>query len=143
MFDESPGATHNLNVLRQLRVAIVGLSLVPGLAFSAVLPPEHRHSADAHHPHATVHQHFAPHDDDDVDLSADGHGHITWFDGVVAHPTSSPSFAPILAVITHLDTSRLPSRWVAVEAIETAPAHGPPRQSLSLRAPPALSSSAI
>jgi hypothetical protein len=129
--------------LGQVRGAIVGLSLIPGLAFSAVLPPEHRHSADAHHPHATVHQHFAAHDDDDVDLSADGHGHVTWFDGVVAHPTSSPSFAPTLLAVAHLDDWCVPSRWVAVEAIETAPPHGPPRQSFSLRAPPALPSSTI
>jgi hypothetical protein len=129
--------------LGQVRGAIVGLSLIPGLAFSVVLPLEHRHSADAHHPHATVHQHFAPHDDDDVDLSADGHGYVTWFDGVVAHPTSSPSFAPTLLAVAHLDDWRVPSRWVAVEAIETAPPHGPPRQSFSLRAPPALPSSTI
>jgi hypothetical protein len=61
----------------------------------------------------------------------------------VAHPRSSPSFVPIALVVAHLDELPIPNRWVAVEALDTAPPHGPPRQSLSLRAPPALPSSAL
>jgi hypothetical protein len=36
------------------------------------------------------------------------------------------AFAPTLLAIAHLDDWRVPNRWVAIEAIETAPPHGPP-----------------
>lgn len=137
------GATHNPTVLRQLRVAIVGLSLAPCVAFSAALPQEHRHEADAHHPRATVHQHFASHDHDGTEVSPGDDGHITWLDRVAAHRTPLPPFAPVRLVVAYLEDFSLPSRWVAVEVLDTAPPHGPPRRSLSLRAPPAPSAFAI
>jgi len=130
-------------VFRQLRVAIVGLSLVPCLAFSAVLPQEHRHETDAHHSHATVHQHFASHDADGAEFSPGGPGHVTWFDRVAAHRAPLPSCVPVRLVVAYLEDVPLPSRWVAVEALDTAPPHGPPRRSQSLRAPPATPSLAI
>jgi hypothetical protein len=130
-------------VVRQLRAAMVGVSLVPCLAFSAALPQEHRHDADAHHAHATVHQHFASHDHDGAEFSPDDQGHVTWFDRVAAHRVSLPWFVPVPVVVRYLEGLSVPTRWVAVEALNAAPPHGPPRRSLSLRAPPALPSLAI
>jgi hypothetical protein len=124
--------------LAQFRAAFVGLSLVPCLAFSTALPQEHRHDPDAHHPHATVHQHFASHDHDGAELSPNEEGHVTWFSRVAAHRAPPPSFAPLPLVVAYLEDLPVPSRWVAVEAIDTAPPHGPPRRSHSLRGPPAL-----
>ena len=129
-------------VLRQLRAAVVSLSLVPCLAFSASLPQEHRHDADAHHPHATVHQHFASHDHDGAEFS-DDEGQVTWLDRVAAHRAPLPFFVPGPPVVAYLEDLVVPSRWVAVEAVDTAPPHGPPRRSHSLRGPPAFPSPAI
>jgi hypothetical protein len=140
-FDAQAGADHNQSVLRQLRAAIVGLSLAACLAFSAALPQAHRHDADAHHQHATVHQHFASHDHDGAELSPDDDGPVTWFERVAVHRAATSSFAPLAVVAAYLENLPVgPSRWVAVEILDTAPPHGPPRRSLSLRAPPALPS---
>jgi len=129
---------HNCCVLRQLRAAVVGLSLMPCLAFSPALPQEHRHDADAHHPHATVHQHLAPHDHDGAEFSPDDEGHVTWFDRVAAQQAPLPSFVPVPPVVAYLEDLAVPRRWVAVEGVDTAPPHGPPRGSHSLRGPPAF-----
>ena len=130
-------------VLRQLRTAIIGISLVPCLAFSAALPQAHRHDAGPHHPHATVHQHFeAHHDHDGAELSP-ADGRVTWLDRVALQGEVWPSFAPVplaVAFVVALDTR---SRWIAVEAIDGAPPHGPPRPGLSLRGPPTLPSCVI
>jgi hypothetical protein len=128
---------HNCAVLRHVRVAVVGLGLLPCFVFSAALPPEHRHDADARHPHATVHQHFASHDHHGTDLAPDDHGHVTWFDRV-ATQTSLQSFRPVPLVVAHLEDLAVPSRWVAVEALDTAPPHGPPRRIHLVRGPPAF-----
>ena len=107
------------------------------LVFAAALPQAHRHDADAHHPHATVHQHFASHDHEGAEFSSDDEGHVTWFDRVAAHRAPLPPSAPAPIVVAYLEDLQIPSRWVAVEAVDTAPPHGPPRGSRSLRAPPA------
>jgi hypothetical protein len=130
-------------VLRRVRVAIVGVLLAPGLGFSAALPLEHRHDADAHHPHAQVHQHFAPHDHDGAECSPDGDAHVTWFHHAVAQPAPTTLYVPALLVLSALDDLPVFGYWVAVEALDSAPSHGPPRQTLSLRAPPAPPSLAI
>jgi hypothetical protein len=130
-------------VLGRLRAAVVGVLLLPGVGFSAALPLEHRHNVDAHHPLAQVHQHFAPHDHDDAEFSPDGDSHVTWFHRGAAHPSFATSYVPALLVLSSLEDLPVVSRWVAVEALDSAPSHGPPRQSLSLRAPPAPPSFAI
>jgi hypothetical protein len=130
-------------VFRQLRAAFVGLSLVPCLAFSAALPQEHRHDAGAHDKHATVHQHVESHDHDSADLSP-ADGRVTWLDRVAVQETVFRSFAPVtLAVEDVADLDSTPNRWIAVEAIDGAPPHGPHRPALSLRGPPALPSCVI
>jgi hypothetical protein len=134
--DARRSSDHNHGVLRQLRAAVIGLSLVPCVAFAPALPQEHRHDADAHHPHPTVHQHFASHDHDGAEVSPDDQGRVTWFDRVATHRAPMPSFVPALLVIACLDDVAVLSRWVAVEALDTAPPHGPPRPSYSLRGPP-------
>jgi hypothetical protein len=130
-------------VLRQLRTAIVSLTLVPCLAFSAALPQAHRHDAGPHHPHATVHQHFEAHDDHDGAELSPADGRVTWLDRVALQGEVCRSFAPVplaVAYVVDLDTA---SDWIAIEAIDGAPPHGPPRPALSLRGPPALPSLAV
>jgi hypothetical protein len=130
-------------VLRQLRTAIVSLTLVPCLAFSAALPQPHRHDADPHHPHATVHQHFdAHHDHDGAELSP-ADGRVTWLDRVALQSELARSFAPVPLAVASVVVVDTRSRWFAVEAIDGAPPHGPPRPGLSLRGPPILPSFVI
>jgi hypothetical protein len=121
-------------VLGRIRTALVAFSLAPCLAFSAVLPQEHRHDADAGHPHAIVHQHFAAHDHDDAELSpAD---RVTWLEQVAALRAPLTLYVPAPMVVSCLGDLPPGTQWVVVEAPDTAPAHGPPRRNQSLRAPP-------
>lgn len=129
-------------VFRQLRAAIVGLSLVPCLTFSAALPQEHRHDAGPDHAYATVHQHFESHDHDGAELSPVD-GRVTWLDRVALQGAVFRSFAPVPLAVEYVADLDIPRRWIAVEAIDGAPPHGPPRPALSLRGPPALPSCVI
>jgi len=127
-----------------VRRVIVSLILVPYVALSATLAPEHVHESDADHPHSTVHRHFEPHhseshDHDHAQL-ADDDGHVVWLDTVTVQQATSLRFLSpqdipqaIFALIP------LTSGWTATFNYDTAPPHGPPRASLSLRGPPCLS----
>jgi hypothetical protein len=42
---------------------------VPCLTLSGTLPQEHRHDAEPHQAHATLHQHVETHDHDSAELS--------------------------------------------------------------------------
>jgi hypothetical protein len=141
---DDPSTIIGATVFAKLRAAtIVGLSLVPCLAFWTALPQAHRHDADAHHAHATVHQHFASHDHDGVELSPDDDAHVTWLDGVAMHRAPLQSFQPLLLVVAYLDDAPVRNGSVCVDVVATIPPHGPPRRSLSLRAPPAPAAFAI
>jgi hypothetical protein len=129
-------------VFRQLRAAMVGLSLVPFLAVSAALPQEHRHDAGPHHAHAAAHHHFESHDHDGAELSP-AEGRVTWLDRVALQRAMFGSFAPVLLAVAYVVNLDIPRRWIAVEAIEGAPPHGPPRRAPSLRGPPAIPSCVI
>jgi hypothetical protein len=122
-------------VFERLRAAIVGLSLVPGLALSSALPTEHWHQAGPHHAHSTIHSHIDALDHDGAEVSPT-EGLVTWADRVAVQGTGFRSFAPmVLPAAFALDPDR-PTRWIAVEAVDAAPAHGPPRADLALRGPP-------
>jgi hypothetical protein len=122
-------------VLDRLRAAIVGLSLVPGMALSSALPMEHWHEAGPHHAHAAIHPHIDAHDHDGAEVSPTD-GHVTWADHVAVQGFGFRAFAPVLLpTLPLIDPDRRP-RWISIEAIDSAPPHGPPRAALALRGPP-------
>jgi hypothetical protein len=142
-FDASLSARHNRwSVKRRLNRAIVGVLMVPYVALAAVVAPEHLHEsdADADHDHAGVHRHLQSHaassrDRDHTELSADEH--VVWFGDSVALYQGAYQFSPPAVP----PAARFQLLAAVVERAfppdyDTAPAHGPPRASPSLRAPP-------
>jgi hypothetical protein len=129
--------------VHSVRRAIVSLILVPYVALSATVAPEHAHEADADHPHSTVHRHLEPHHPGTHDQKhaqlADDEGHVVWLEAVsVQHATFD--FSPAQDVPQAIFALvQLTSGWTAILNYDTAPPHGPPRSSSSLRGPPSLS----
>jgi hypothetical protein len=122
-------------VFQRLRAAIVGLTLVPCIGLSPALPTEHWHHAGPHHAHATLHQHGDALDHDRAELSP-GDAGVVWVDRIAVQRPAFRGDAPAaLTVRRALDTS-FPTQWIAVDGIETAPPHGPPRPIHFLRGPP-------
>jgi hypothetical protein len=130
-------------VSRSIRRAVVGLILAPYLALSPAFAREHLHEADADHPHSTIHRHLEPHhpgghDRDHAEL-ADDDGHVVWLDtGTVQQAFFHFSAAPYVPQPVN-GLLPLISGWTALLNYDTAPPHGPPRASPSLRGPPHLS----
>jgi hypothetical protein len=125
-------------VLRMDRAALV-LLLTTIVGAGSAFAPEHVHERDDHHAKATVHRHLAPHhgsegpdharlddDDDHVIWLATAWLQVAFYHGpdFVSTPAVGCSLAPATA------------RWTAIVLNDTAPPHGPPRISRSLRAPP-------
>ena len=114
---------------------ILGLALVPWLAVSGLVPPEHIHEADADHPHAVAHRHFAAHDHDATELSG-GDGRVVWLDSVPVEQARFPTTVAIALLPATFEVVRPTAPTIAVSTLDAAPPHGPPRSTLSLRAPP-------
>ena len=129
-------------VFERLRAAIVGLSLVPCMALSSALPPEHWHHAGAHHAHAAIHQHPDTVDHDGAEWSPTESG-VVWMDRVAVQGTGFRFWAPASLPVARTVSPANPIRWIALETIDAAPTHGPPGPVLSLRGPPALPSFVI
>ena len=143
-FDDRCCGRHNrLSMSRSLWRATVGLILVPYVALSSTFVPEHVHEADADHPHSTVHRHLEPHHAGGHDHGhaqlADDDGHVVWLDNVAVDRATFDFPAPHDVSRSSLGPVPLTSGWAAILNSDTAPAHGPPRASPSLRAPPRLS----
>jgi hypothetical protein len=131
-----------------IRRILTVASLVPWLAVSAVIAREHVHESHSDDHRSVAHSHFAPHTQDDheiVHLDHDGaevsdvDGDVVWMDEVgLAESTRSFLRLPVI-LAAHTET--VPERpvRVAVAADEATLAHGPPRVSPSLRAPPSAS----
>jgi hypothetical protein len=120
--------------------AIGVLVLVPYVAVLSTYAPEHVHQADADHPHSTVHRHFEPHHSGGHDHAqlADDDGHVIWLDTVTIHQAAFHFPASQDVPRASFEAVPLTSGWTAILSYDTAPLHGPPRASLSLRAPPAF-----
>jgi hypothetical protein len=124
------------------------LLIAPFLAFGWGFATPHMHPGDHESDgHEHVHQHFAPHrltvlgqdprlrmaaadDDDDHD--------VIWLTAAAAHQTI---YRVVLAVaVTWLPTDVRPAgqRWYPRLHDDAPPAHGPPREFLWFRGPPAL-----
>jgi hypothetical protein len=123
------------------------VALVPWLAVSAAFAREHVHESDTSGHASVVHAHFAPHGHDashvfDVDHYAaefsDADEHVLWLDQVGVAPTAY-AFPPFLIVPSTLVVIASEAvRHTVAAADEATLPHGPPRASLSLRAPPAV-----
>ena len=129
-------------VFERLHAAIVGLTMVPCIAVSSALPPEHWHHAGAHHAHAAIHQHPESFDHDGAEWSPTVAGG-GWMDRVAVQGTGFRFFAPVSLPAARTVSPANPIRWIAVETIDAVPTHGPPGPVLSLRGPPALPSFVI
>ena len=129
------------SVIRILAVAI----LAPWLAVSAALAPEHVHQPGVTGHASVVHTHFEPHHHESARLDLDHHHaaelsaadeHVMWLDQV-GIPLTAYLFPDFLGVVsTRAIISPQPVRYTAAAADEATLPHGPPRVSLSLRAPP-------
>jgi hypothetical protein len=131
-----------------LRRILIVVPLVPWLALSAVIAREHVHESDSADHASVAHTHFAPHTHNSHEIANPDHDgaevsdvdeHVVWIDeaGLVE---AIRSFAPLLAILS-TPIEIVPERLVRVAIIpdEATLAHGPPRVSASLRAPPAAS----
>jgi hypothetical protein len=122
-------------VFERLRVAVVGLSLVPCLALSSALPTEHWHHEGAHHAHTTFHGHVDADDHDGAEWSPTEAG-VVWTDRAALQEPGFRSAATALLAAARPLSPLTRIRWIAVQGIDAAPAHGPPGPILSLRGPP-------
>lgn len=127
--------------LRLSRV-VVSLALAPWLGFASTMPPEHVHEADSDHPHAIVHRHGEAHA---VDAGGGGAGsarfdhneeRVVWLSNATLACTIYRVDVLWADAGRPLETLRDAASWIATASYDAAPAHGPPRASLSLRAPP-------
>src|SRR5437867_4446778 len=127
---------HNRKVMRSPRRAVFCHAIAAGLVLSSVVaPPQHLHEADAEHSHSVIHRHFEAHDHDGAEISH-GEGRVVWLDDVGIRPATHEFTGAQTILSVQIDSLPEPSGWIAVARIETAPPHGPPRTSYSLRAPP-------
>lgn len=116
---------------------VLGLALVPWLAVSGLVPREHVHEADADHPSAIAHRHFEAHEHEGTEISH-GEARVVWLDNVALEHVRIQVSAAVLAVLTVTLGAVPPATpTMAVMTLDTAPPHGPPRSTASLRAPPA------
>ena len=122
-------------VFERLRVAVVGLSLVPCLALSSALPTEHWHHEGAHHAHTTLHGHVDADHHDGAEWSPTEAG-VVWTDRVAVQEPGFRLVATALLATARPVIPLNPIRWIAMQGIDAAPAHGPPGPVLSLRGPP-------
>lgn len=120
-------------------IVVIG-GVVPWLALSATLAPEHIHGADDDHPQAVAHRHVAPHEivphDHDGAEVDHADGHIVWLDSLSAFQPGYHLPAPGAVLSNLSELAPAVARWVATSVDATAPPHGPPRLRPSLRAPP-------
>jgi hypothetical protein len=128
--------------LRSIQRLTARLLVAPVLAFAWGVAPAHVHHGHDDHAPEVVHQHLAPHhvaapaagvrtvvaehDDDDV----------VWLDGATLRQPLFQFQPPLRAsAIVDVDEPTGPS-WFLKMKDHAAPAHGPPRASLSFRGPP-------
>lgn len=134
-FDGLHRSVDNPSGMQSVWRRVLGLALVPWLAVSGLVPPEHVHEADADHPSAITHRHFEAHEHEGTEISQ-GDGHVIWVDhAALEHARVQPSAVP--AVLTVPFGGAPPAApTMAVMILDAGPPHGPPRQRRSSRAPP-------
>jgi hypothetical protein len=138
-------AAHDIivsNVKHSVWRATIGLVLAPYVALSSAIAPAHIHEADADHPRATLHRHLELHHAEGHDVGhaqlADDDDHVVWLDAIVVHQAAFQVTAPQDVLLESFEPVSPTCGWTAIVNYDTAPPHGPPRASPSLRAPPCL-----
>ena len=105
------------------------------------LAPLHVHEFDGADSRAILHSHFAAHHGRSHDA---GKPEIEAADHVIWLETSSLNVLPFQFVgcpavlVRVLEPVSLTRSWAVIAVAGNAPAHGPPRSAVSLRAPPSL-----
>src|SRR5438552_1712094 len=122
-----------------MRRAIAAGVLVPFLALTSALAPEHLHE-DADHSHAFVHRHFEPHhleshDHSGAEIDHDGK-QVVWLVTAVIQQAAFHFDPPVATPVEDVEAIPSDTSWTATTIDDAAPPHGPPRCSSSLRAPP-------
>jgi hypothetical protein len=119
------------------------LLLAPVVALLWGLAPEHAHRGLDHHAPDVVHSHFGPHA-----LSAHTHGtgatvgatddddDVVWLDGATLHQAIYQLNIPLTVPAAFVAVDPTRPTWFPNTQDVSAPAHGPPRTSLSFRGPP-------
>jgi hypothetical protein len=120
----------------------VPLLVVSFPIFGSGMASLHAHESDIPHSHGVVHSHFEPHQPllphDDRELELDHGDHILWLDMAVVHALPFQLDAPVAVLRLVPDPVTCSRCWSTIVFDEGAPPHGPPRETASLRAPPAL-----
>jgi hypothetical protein len=138
----SPPGHHNGRVFRPLDRVVAAVVVVPFLALTSALLPVHAHEHEGGHSHVLVHSHFAPH----VEPLHDHHGseieaapdRVLWLASVTLHAVPYQADTPSALIVSEFDIAAMAATWSVAVFDDAAPPHGPPRSSLSLRAPPTL-----
>jgi hypothetical protein len=111
------------------------LALALALTAGALVPPEHVHRGDDHHPTIT-HRHFSAHRQTHNEIGDPDDG-VVWLNDASLQATSPFRVAAVLAVIDQPYSVVLPSFERAYRlTFDASPPHGPPKPVLAGRAPP-------
>jgi hypothetical protein len=126
--------------MRGARRAVGALLLVPFLALTSSLAPEHLHQRDADHPHSLIHSHLqphdlAPHDHDGAEVEP-GEAHVVWLNSAILCQSTYHVDPPVTVATALFEAETFHVSWSATTFDEGASAHGPPRRPTALRGPP-------
>ena len=127
-------------VFRRVARTTVPFLVVPFLIFGSGLAPMHAHESDMSHSPPIIHSHFEPHHpahhDDQSEIEHDEH--VVWLDMAVVQALPFQLDSPAAVLIRVPDRLTRARCWSVITFDDSAPPHGPPRSSVSLRAPPTL-----
>ena len=121
--------------------AVAGLVVAPFLTLASAVAPTHAHEYDADHAHAVVHSHFQPHEQAHEQDGAEvepGSEHVVWLDNAIIHTHPFQFDPPPPVVAGGFELVETASSWSVIAFNESAPVHGPPSRSSSLRGPPSF-----
>jgi len=139
-FDATGSANHNGDVFRAVLRLTAGIVVLPFWLFASAVVPLHAPEVDADHSHVIVHSHFAAHHSiahQPEESEVEAGEHIVWLDASIIHGAAFHLDAPAVG-LTHVKQLAPAYRWWRTATFDDgAPAHGPPRFVIALRAPPA------
>jgi hypothetical protein len=140
-FDATGSANHNGDVFRAVLRLTAGIVVLPFWLFASAVVPLHAHEGDADHSHVVVHSHFAPHHSiahQPEESEVEAGEHIVWLDASIIDGATFHLDTPAVG-LTRVKQPLPAYRWWPTFTFDDgAPAHGPPRFVIALRAPPVL-----
>lgn len=116
--------------------------LAPVLAFGWGVAPAHAHRGEPdHHVPGVVHRHFEPHraghtHHPGIEIDQDTDDDVVWLDDAIVQQASYQLPIPIAVSVELVPAQPARPSWFPKTQDDSAPAHGPPRASLSFRGPP-------